>query len=128
MVDLNEAIQHAKQVACSNSDCANEHQQLVQWLTELQQYRNNPLANMKPCWKYVRQNNMDQQLAHISSEISEVRDSIGLHDFALEVWDIFQGAYTGMIILQAKYGVDITELTQEGIDKNTNRPGGSYYE
>jgi len=97
-------------------------------MQELQQYRENPLANMKPCWKYVRENNMDQQLVHISSEISEVRNSIGLHDFALEFFDVFQSAYTGMIILQVKYGVNLTELIQLGIQKNTDREGGSYYE
>lgn len=102
-----------------------ENSQLKQ---ELQQYRNNPLANMTPCWKYVRQNDIYQQNEHVRSECMEVNDSISFEDRALEFFDVFQSAYTGMIILQVKYGVNLAELIQRGIQKNTERDGGSYYE
>jgi len=102
-----------------------ENNQLKQ---ELKQYRDNPLANMKTCWKYVRQNSIYQQNEHVRSECMEVNDCIDFDDMALEFFDVFQSAYTGMIILQVKYGVNLTELIQRGIQKNTDREGGSYYE
>ena len=46
MVDLKEAIAHAMKIANSSdvcSDCAKEHEQLVDFLEELQQYRNTGL-------------------------------------------------------------------------------------
>lgn len=38
---LDEAIAHAKERSCSNSECALEHKQLAEWLEELKNYRNN---------------------------------------------------------------------------------------
>ena len=38
---LDEAIAHAKEHSCSNSECALEHKQLAEWLEELKNYRNN---------------------------------------------------------------------------------------
>lgn len=38
---LEEAIKHCKEKACGNTQCALEHQQLAEWLQELQQYRKN---------------------------------------------------------------------------------------
>ena len=38
---LDEAIAHAKERSCSNSECALEHKQLSEWLEELKTYRNN---------------------------------------------------------------------------------------
>ena len=40
MMTLNEAIEHCREKACGNSECALEHQQLADWLEELQNYRN----------------------------------------------------------------------------------------
>lgn len=95
---------------------------------ELEQYRQNPLLQMQPCWKYVRENDINMQLQHVMSECDEVDRSVGLNDMALEWFDILQGAVTGMFILKIKYGVDLMELIQQGIRKNTDREGGSYYE
>ena len=39
MITLEQAIQHAREVACAGGDCAFEHKQLVGWLEELQQRR-----------------------------------------------------------------------------------------
>jgi hypothetical protein len=43
MMDISEAIKHAREVAESRTDlcedCRNEHLQLANWLTELQEYR-----------------------------------------------------------------------------------------
>jgi len=36
MMTLNEAIEHCREKACGNSECALEHQQLADWLEELQ--------------------------------------------------------------------------------------------
>lgn len=36
---LDEAIQHTREVACENHDCAYEHKQLAGWLQELKQSR-----------------------------------------------------------------------------------------
>ena len=38
---LDEAIEHAKEVACSckNEECAADHRQLANWLRELKEYR-----------------------------------------------------------------------------------------
>lgn len=95
-------------------------------IDNLQQYEN-PLARMQPCWKYVRINDISDQLKHLLSECDEVDNAITLESKALEWWDILQGALTGMYIFQVKYGVNLTEVVQLGIEKNTNRVGGSYY-
>jgi len=107
---------------------ANNDSKLLGALQELDQYRKNPLANMKPCWKYVRQNNIHQQLEHVMSECVEVEEAMTLDEIASEFIDIFQSAYTGLIILQVKYGQNIGELMRANIIKNTDREGGSYYE
>ena len=39
MMTLEQAIQHAREVACAGGDCAFEHRQLVGWLEELQHRR-----------------------------------------------------------------------------------------
>ena len=41
MMTLDEAIQHAKEVAsqCTNQECSLEHMQLAKWLEELKQRR-----------------------------------------------------------------------------------------
>ena len=38
---LEEAIIHCKEKACDNTQCSIEHEQLAEWLQELQQYRKN---------------------------------------------------------------------------------------
>jgi len=37
-------------------------------IQELAQHRENPLTMMRPCSKYVRQNNIDMQHLHVKSE------------------------------------------------------------
>jgi len=107
---------------------ANHDSKLLGALRELQQYRENLLSNMKPCLKYVRKNDIYQQNEHVRCECMEVNDYMSFEDMALEFFDVFQSAYTGMIILQVKYDVDLAELIQRGTQKNTVREGGSYYE
>jgi hypothetical protein len=97
-------------------------------LLELAEYRKNPIANMIPCWKYVRENSIQQQLEHVRGECDEVADAMTMDDKKIEWFDVLQGAVTGMYILKTKYHVDIAELIQQGIYKNTHRHGGSYYE
>ena len=97
-------------------------------MQELQQYRENPLANIHPCWKYVRENNISRQLIHVMAEVKEAEDAKKIDDIYLECFDILQASITLMYILQVKYGVNLTELVQRGIIKNTEREGGSYYE
>lgn len=92
---------------------------------ELQQYRDNPLAKMKPCWKYVRQNDINQQLQHVMSECREVERAMTLEEIASEFWDILQGSVTGIFILKIKYGVDLNKLFKDGVRKNSER---GYYE
>lgn len=124
LMDLNDLI-----IAVHESDMLeNQKNALYGALQELAQYRNNPLLQLKPCWKYVRQNNIHQQLEHVMSECVEVEEAITLEEIASEWVDIFQSAYTGLIILQVKYGQDIGELIRANIIKNTEREGGSYYE
>lgn len=96
-------------------------------IQELKQHRENPLLQMQPCWKWVRINGIHQQNIHVSGECYEVEKAVGLENVALEWFDVLQGAITGLFILKIKYGVDLQELIQRGINKNTNRVGGSYY-
>ena len=35
MMTLDEAIKHAEEKACGNTECAEEHKQLTEWLKEL---------------------------------------------------------------------------------------------
>lgn len=95
---------------------------------ELEEYRKNPLAKMQSCKKWVKRNDINQQLDHIKSEISEFEKAETFEESILEWWDILQSALTGMIILKIKYGVDLDKLLTDGIKKNTDRAGGSYYE
>lgn len=92
---------------------------------ELQKYRENPLLQMKPCWKYVRQNDINMQLHHVISECREVEQAMTLDELASEFWDILQGSVTGIFILQVKYGVDLNKLFADGVQKNSER---GYYE
>lgn len=39
MMTLDEAIQHCKEKSCGDSECANEHRQLAEWLQELKYLR-----------------------------------------------------------------------------------------
>jgi len=106
--------------------CDNDPQ-LLGAIQELKQYRENPLANMQPCWKYVRQNDINMQNEHVKSECREVDKAMTLEELALEWWDILQGSVTGIFILKIKYGVDLNKLFDDGVAKNTDRENGSYY-
>lgn len=105
----------------------NEKILLNELLAELEEYRKNPLTQIPPCMKYVRENNIQMQLEHVTGECYEVGDAMTLDDIALEWFDVLQGAVTGMAILAIKYGVDLDKLIKRGIAKNTDREGGSYY-
>lgn len=39
MMTLDEAIRHAEEKACGNTECAEEYRQLAEWLKELKEYR-----------------------------------------------------------------------------------------
>lgn len=39
LYSLDEAIEHCEQKSCSDTECANEHRQLAEWLKELKAYR-----------------------------------------------------------------------------------------
>lgn len=41
MMALEEAIQHCEQNACGNDECSKEHEQLAEWLKELQTLKMN---------------------------------------------------------------------------------------
>jgi len=113
---------------CSERGVAHvPREQIVLWLIELKRYREKPLAQMQPCWKYVRENTIDMQLDHIISEINEVRKELNMGKKSLEGFDCHQATLTLMYIF-AKFDIDLKDLVNEGIAKNTNRPGGSYYE
>lgn len=90
-------------------------------LDELAIARKNPLTKMQGCKKWVKQNDMNKQLAHIKSEIKEFEKSNSLDEMALEWWDILQSALTGVIILKIKYGIDIDKLVKDGQAKNDAR-------
>lgn len=123
-MDINDSV-----IAIHESNMSDDEKvALYSLLTELQINRDNPLLLMQPCWKYVKRNNMQIQCMHVKSECHEVDNAINFNELALEWFDILQSALTGMYILQIKYGVDLTKLIQLGIDKNSNRPGGSYYD
>lgn len=116
-------------IAIHESDLMdNQKSKLYGLLQELQEYRKNPLANMQPCWKYVRQNDINMQNEHVKSECREVDKAMTLEEVASEFWDILQGSVTGIFILKIKYGIDLNKLFADGIKKNTDREGGSYYE
>jgi NTP pyrophosphatase (non-canonical NTP hydrolase) len=85
----------------------------------------NPFANMIPCWKYVRENNINDQLEHIKRELAEAKEELNFENLLLECFDILQAAITLMYILQIKYGIDLHELVEKGQKKNAAR---KYYE
>ena len=76
---------------------------LDELIKELAECRKNPLLQLKPCWKYVRENDINQQLRHVMSECDEVERAMTLEEIASEFWDILQGAVTGIFILKIKY-------------------------
>ena len=41
-MSLEEAIKHCEEKACGNTECANEHRQLAEWLKELQRLKSLP--------------------------------------------------------------------------------------
>lgn len=88
---------------------------------KLEQYENNPLAQLEPCWKYVKRNGIDQQLQHIREETIEARFAQGLDDIALECFDILQAAVTLQYILAKKFSVDIRDVAIRGKEKNAKR-------
>jgi NTP pyrophosphatase (non-canonical NTP hydrolase) len=97
-------------------------------LDELEEYHKNPIAQMVACWKYVTENTREMQLNHIVREVNEAVEETDLDKQLLEIFDVLQACITMMYILKIKYHVDIAELIQQGIYKNTHRPDGSYYE
>lgn len=115
-------IKHAIESIQSNI-LFNTHEKMgfMGLLQELQQYRDNPLARMEPCWSWVRKNDINQQLIHVLQECREVEQANNLNDIALEFWDILQGAVTGIFILKIKYGVDLDKLFKDGVRKNFDR-------
>ena len=94
-------------------------------MVELKEYRNNPMATMKPCTKYVKINSLEDQLHHIETEIKETHTARGWKDKMLESYDVAQAGITLLGILEYKYGVNIAELIAEGQEKNAKR---NYYD
>jgi len=94
-------------------------------LQKLEQYEKNPIANMQPCWKYVKKNSLMQQLEHLRREIMEVEKAQGLDELALESFDCLQIALTAMYILAVKFNVDLSAVVKLGIEKNHKR---GYYD
>lgn len=90
-------------------------------IQKLEQYESNPLAQLEPCWKYVKQNSIEQQLEHIREETIEARFAHGLDDMAMECFDVLQASITLMYILQTKFHVDIAKLIELGKAKNNSR-------
>lgn len=94
---------------------------LLSMVQELDQYRKNPLAKMQGCKKWVKANDINEQLIHLKSEIAEFEAEQDFNKMVAEYWDIGQSWLTGMIILKIKYGVDIDKLVEEGQRKNSDR-------
>ena len=67
---LDEAIQHTREVACENHDCAYEHKQLAGWLQELKQRRE---CELKPVGKIADNLNIVDQFNKVLSEINEIK-------------------------------------------------------
>lgn len=94
---------------------------LLGMVQELDQYRKNPLSKMQGCKKWVKKNDINNQLIHLKSEIAEFEQEKNFDKAVLEYWDIGQSWLTGMIILKIKYGVDIDKLVEIGQRKNSDR-------
>lgn len=47
MMTLDEAIKHCQEKSCDNTECAKDHKQLGEWLTELKEYRNLSLKDFE---------------------------------------------------------------------------------
>ena len=88
---------------------------------EVEQSHRNPLARMQGCKKWVKRNDIYEQLIHLKSEIAEFEQEKNFDKAVLEYWDIGQSWLTGMIILKIKYGVDIDKLVEIGQRKNSDR-------
>ena len=94
---------------------------LLKIVAENDQYRKNPLSKMQGCKKWVKRNDIYEQLIHLKSEIAEFEQEKNFDKAVLEYWDIGQSWLTGMIILKIKYGVDIDKLVEIGQRKNSDR-------
>ena len=94
---------------------------LIGALQKLEQYENNPIAKMQPCWKYVKRNGIREQLDKIRGELDEVISAQGLRAMSQEVIDVVQGAVTLAYVAVDKYGIDLAEEVQINRVKNTKR-------
>jgi len=102
-------------------DLCDKDSRMIGAIQKLEQYEDNPIAKMIPCWSWVEKSDIDQQIQHIMSECKEAEKETDMDKKALEVWDILQGCITAIAILEQKYGVDIAELVKRGIYKNAVR-------
>ena len=86
---LDEAIEHAKEVACSckNKECAEDHRQLAQWLEELREYRKagekldgRPITSMAEYRLHVASyrkmvKELNAKVEKLTREIYEIKES-----------------------------------------------------
>ena len=91
MMALEEAIIHCMEKACGNTQCALEHQQLAEWLQELQQYRKNARKEQPEVdlWKEIHRyfNPHGMELQFDRSKGNTILKPEQLIDFARHFWN-----------------------------------------
>ena len=98
MMTLNEAIEHCKQKACGNSECALEHQQLAEWLEELQNYQNSPV------WRKIKD---------VTSKRTDEGDCVTTEPILLEGWmgeDDYRIIDANVMVNREMYAIPLSEL------------------
>ena len=90
-------------------------------IQKLGYYENNPIANMQPCWKFVKKNGVKEQLDKIRGELDEVINAQGVRAMSQEVIDVVQGAVTLAYVAVDKYGIDLAKEIEINGVKNTKR-------
>jgi len=81
-----------------------------------------------PRTRFVSQNGIYAQVAHINSEATEAAAELSnpdIHFCASEVMDVYHSAETALRILEEKYSVDIRALMHQVAEKNEKR---GYYD
>lgn len=99
---LNEAIEHCKQKACGNSECALEHQQLADWLEELQNYQNK--TNSGPVWRKIKD---------VTSKRTDEGDCVTTEPILLEGWmgeDDYRIIDANVMVNREMYAIPLSEL------------------
>lgn len=77
-----------------------------------------------PRTRFVDENGIYSQVAHINTEATEAAAELGNADIrfvAREIMDVYHSCETAFRILEEKYNLDIRKIMHETADKNHQR-------